>query len=609
MKKIVLLIIAALALPLIYQVNIVEIIKLRTFDALIKPVEETGNIVLLNITDKDLQKYGQWPWSREQLGLIHVDLLNAGATSVSWVVSFPEPDRFGKDEVFAEALSYYPSVLAMFETDTWNDIPTTEGTVILGDEVGGIQAQGVLQNIPVLRDQALQGIVSAPVDVDNLLRRMPLLMRSPDGWLAAFATQMLKAVTGTNTYVIKTNEYGIEEIRVKQLHPIPTDQYGRVWINWTVPRGTTLEAMDVEGKMVVVNLKAKGILPMTATPVGLLTPAEIQAAVAETIIHASSQPMPGIPANSILYELFIFASGTLAVFIMVNYLGLYLGLGLSLASMVAVGGGGVFLIKSGAVIDVTWTLISQYVTASPSFYIRFREQYKLRQQIRDQFGTYISPEYVDIIIKNPDLMVLGGQNKTMSYLFSDIVGFTPISEMYMKNDDPEGLVSLINHFLDEMTKVVIGNGMTLDKYMGDCIMAWAGAPIPREDHAIITVKTAIELELLCQKLNQDLKDQGLDLPPVMFGSGISTGPSIVGNTGSSMRMNYSVIGDAVNLGARLEGETRKQDTPILLPQATYDLIQNEIACVYVDKIKVKGKEDEITIYAPLIKGKVLKLKK
>ena len=99
MKKIVLLIIAALALPLIYQVNIVEIIKLRTFDALIKPVEETGNIVLLNITDKDLQKYGQWPWSREQLGLIHVDLLNAGATSVSWVVSFPEPDRFGKDEV------------------------------------------------------------------------------------------------------------------------------------------------------------------------------------------------------------------------------------------------------------------------------------------------------------------------------------------------------------------------------------------------------------------------------------------------------------------------------------------------------------------------------
>jgi len=609
MKKFVVLLMAALATPLIYQVSIVEIIKLRTFDAFIEPKEQTGNIVLLNITEEDLEKQGQWPWSREELGILHVELLNKGATSVSWVVSFPEKDRLGGDEVFAEALSYYPSVLAMFETENWKDIPTTEGTVILGDEVGGIEAKGVKQNIPMLRENALQGIVSAPVDVDNLLRRMPLLMRSPDGWIAAFATQMLKSVTGTDTYVIKTNEFGIEEIRVKQLNPIPTDEYGRVWINWTVPRGTSLTEMDVEGKMVVVNLKAKGILPMTATPIGLLTPAEIQAAVAETIIHASSQPMPSIPSNALLYELLIFALGTFAVFIMVNFLGLYLGLGLSLISILGVGASGVFLIKSGALIDVTWTLISQFITASVSFYIRFREQYKLRQQIKDQFGTYISPEYVDIIVKNPDLMVLGGQNKTMSYLFSDIVGFTPISEMYMKKGDPEGLVSLINHFLDEMTKVVISNGLTLDKYMGDCIMAWAGAPIPREDHAIITVKTAIELELLCQKLNQDLKNQGLDLPPVMFGSGISTGPSIVGNTGSSMRMNYSVIGDAVNLGARLEGETRKQDTPILLPQDTYDLIQNEIACVYVDKIKVKGKEDEITIYAPLIDGKVLKLKK
>jgi len=268
---------------------------------------------------------------------------------------------------------------------------------------------------------------------------------------------------------------------------------------------------------------------------------------------------------------------------------------------------GYALIHRGLLIDVTWSLISQFITGAVIFYIRFREQWKLREQIKGQFGTYISPDMVDMIVKDPSLMKLGGDRKEMTFMFADIVGFTPISEAYMKNDDPEGLVELINLFLDSMTKVVLKNGGTIDKYMGDCIMAFWNAPLPCENHAEMGVKTAIEIELLTEQLNAQLKLDGLDLPPVVIGTGVNTGTCIVGNMGSELRFDYSVVGDAVNLGARLEVQTRTYDTPILISQYTYN--EANTACQRIDEIKVKGKEEPVVIYAPFIKDKIRKLYK
>ena len=182
-------------------------------------------------------------------------------------------------------------------------------------------------------------------------------------------------------------------------------------------------------------------------------------------------------------------------------------------------------------------------------------------------------------------MKLGGDRKEMTFLFADIVGFTPISEKYMQKDDPEGLVELINMFLDRLTKIILKNGGTVDKYMGDCIMAFWNAPLPCENHAEMAVKTAMEMELVCEELNAELKEQGLDLPLVKIGTGVNTGPCIVGNMGSESRFDYSVVGDAVNLGARLEVQTREYDTPILLSEYTY--MQTEgISCDKLDEIKV-----------------------
>jgi adenylate cyclase len=209
---------------------------------------------------------------------------------------------------------------------------------------------------------------------------------------------------------------------------------------------------------------------------------------------------------------------------------------------------------------------------------------------------------VAILVKDPSKLKLGGERKEMSFLFMDIVGFTPISEYYKNKDDPEGLVEVINDYLNRMSKVVLDNGGTIDKYMGDCIMAFWNAPLDCENHAEMAVKTAIECAEETDKIKAEFKERGL--PDINIGSGVNTGTCIVGNMGSEMRLDYSVIGDSVNLAARLEATTRNYKdengkvTPLLYSSFTQEKLKN-IQSVEVDKIKVKGKEELITIYKPI----------
>ena len=237
-----------------------------------------------------------------------------------------------------------------------------------------------------------------------------------------------------------------------------------------------------------------------------------------------------------------------------------------------------------------------------STFLRFILEFRLKQQIRKQFEKYLDPRQVAILVKNPEKLKLGGERKEMSFLFMDIVGFTPISEYYKNKDDPEGLVSVINDYLNRMSKIVLKNGGTIDKYMGDCIMAFWNAPLDCENHAEMAVKTAIECAEETDKIKVEFKEKGL--PDINIGSGVNTGTCIVGNMGSEMRLDYSVIGDAVNLAARLEAQTRNYKdengkvTPLLYPSFTQEKLEN-IQSVEVDKIKVKGKEELITIYKPI----------
>ena len=589
MKKLIIGAVAAfLFTALIYQPTLVEIIKLRTFDALVQTEEPTGATVLLNLTESDIQNEGGWPFPRERLAEIHVDLLNAGATSVAWVAVFSEPDRFGGDGIFAKALSYHPSVIAMFETEGYKEMPKTEGTVILGEDVGGINATGVTQNIKVLREVALQGVVSAPVDVDNLVRRMPLLMRSPDGWMASFGTQLLKAVTGTNTYVIKTNANGIEEVRVKQLNPIPTDTFGRIWVNWIAPHETSLDKMDVEGKMVIVGTTAKGILPQVSTPKGLLYPHQIQASFVETMLHASNKSMPRIPQASLLYEMLNFVFGVLLVYLFINYLGVYLGI---IFSALAIGGTGVLgymLIQRGLLIDVTWTMISQFVVASATFYLNYKEQYQLRQLIKKQFEHYLDPRQVKRLQENPELLKLGGEKRYCTFLFTDVRGFTALSESVT----PEEVTYIMNKALTAQQSAVAECEGMVDKYIGDAMMAIFGAPLDLENHEDRAIECAKRIETNMEELNTEFAAQGL--PPIKIGIGINSGDAIIGNMGSEQRFDYTAIGDAVNIAARLESGTKAAGVDILIGESTARNACSELHLL--PPIEAKGKSAKLQVY-------------
>ena len=587
-KTIIGAVVALLFSLLIYQPTLLEVIKLKTFDALVQTQEPTGNLVVLNLTEDDIHHEGGWPFPRQRLAEIHVDLLNAGAASVSWVAVFSEPDRFGGDAAFAEALSYNTSVIAMFETDGFKDTPKTEGTVILGNDVGGIQAQGVTQNIKPLRDVALQGIVSAPVDVDNLVRRMPLLMRSNDGWIASFGMQLLKAVTGTSTYVIKTNANGIQEVRVKQLNPIPTDTNGRVWVNWIQTDTTSLNKMDVAGKMVIVGTTAKGILPQIATPIGLVYPHQIQASLLETILHASNKPMPMIPQSALLYEILIFTVGVVLVFLFINYLGVYLGLALSAGSITAMGAFGFYLIQRGILIDVTWAMISQFVVAAATFYLNYKEQYKLRQLIKKQFEHYLDPRQVKRLQDNPSLLKLGGEKRYCTFLFTDVRGFTALSERV----SPEEVAYIMNRALTAQQSAVAECHGMVDKYIGDAMMAIFGAPLALENHEDWAIKCAKQIQINMEELNKEFTAKGL--PPIQIGIGINSGDAIIGNMGSDQRFDYTAIGDAVNIAARLESGTKAAEVDVLIGISTKQRSGSSLK--ELPPIEAKGKAEKLLVY-------------
>ena len=501
--------------------------------------------------------------------------MNEGALGVGWVILFPQPDRLGGDEEFANALQWRHTVLAMPEFD--NGIyPETHGTVILGPDVSLPQAKGFLENIPELKEVSIQGAVSAPVDVDNLVRRLPLLQQTPDGWVASFGIQVLKSLVDGDTYQIKTNDNGIEMIRVKGLDPISTDSLGRKWISWVDTPQTTLEEMDVAGKFVFVGVTAAGVMPTLATPNGLLEPHKIQAALAESILINS----PFIPDYRLFVELLLLCVSGLLVAFIINYFGITWGLSLTGISILSMGGLGYYFISLGYLIDVTWSMTCMTLMSLQQFYLRFREQFRLRQQIKKQFGHYLDPRQVKQLQENPGLLKLGGERKYCTMLFTDVRGFTNLSETL----EPEQVTELMNKTLTIQANAVKKYGGMVDKYIGDAMMAIFNAPLDLDNHEDRAILTAIEIKK--QMLDADL---GIEI-----GIGINSEIVLLGNCGSEDRFDYTAIGSDVNLAARCESSCKEVGEDIVIARNT---IEN--TNIYVNKlkpIKMKGISKPVEIY-------------
>ena len=591
-------------------------IRNQTFDAYqqLDEIKQSEEVVIVNIGEKSLQQWGQWPWPRQNFAQMIHDLRQKNQGIIGLTVMFPEKDRFGGDPTLASWMKGNGIVLS--QTPSSKGVKTS-GPHIGTGVIGPSKAQDFLltwpnlvTNIPELEAEAFGiGVNASAPQPDFVTRTYPLAIGVEGKIYPSFAIEMLRVQTGKPSYMIKTTEIGINEFAVPPFDPIITNPDGTAYtrFNNVFKEYEYIDISslpDLGGKFVIVGVTAEGVANPVPTPRGNMYPQHIQAHMLQNFIDGSNIQRSQL---SPLIELLCALCGMVLIAIAVYKLPLLWTAPISLLILGGEAYGSVWLYQNKLLlIDATYPVISGFLVFTQSAFNNFYKQYKLRQQIKGQFGTYISPEYVDMLVKDPSLMKLGGERKQMSFMFADIVGFTPISEKYMKEDDPEGLVELINSFLDKMTKIVLKNGGTIDKFMGDCIMAFWNAPLPCENHAEMAVKTAMEIELLGDELEKEMEERGL--PRVKFGTGVNTGTCIVGNMGAETRLDYSVVGDAVNLGARLEAQTRQEDTPIIVSEFTYMDCPN-IAFSQLGEVTVKGKEEPVKIYAPLFDGEVRKLYK
>ena len=585
--------------------QLLEQLRLNTFDQYIQtlPEQKSEDIVLINIGEESLETYGQFPWPRQEYAQMIYTLRNANAGMIVFTIMFPEEDRFNGDNTLAEYMDGNGVILAQ-DADEYGRSKTAPyvgyATFGPGDPMDFIyKYKGLVSNIDILEEKAWGvGLVNGAPEVDNITRRIPLVSQINGQLYPSLALETVRVIQDKLSYTIKTTETGIESI-VARPFEIPTDADGSIWLKYNTVfdeyEYKRFNIPDLGGKTVIVGVSAKGITPQVATPGGLLYPNQLQATSLQSIISSDqiSRPLWSSPIE-------ILVSGTLALLLVVLVFRAPVwvsGIGFLAVCFLSAGAAYYAWTKFYILLDLSYSLILYILSFLSSAFSNFYKQFKLRQQIQKQFGTYVSPDLVKQLQKNPELLKLGGERKEMTFMFMDICGFTPISEHYKNNDDPEGLVNLINNYLDTMTKIVLKNGGTIDKFMGDCIMAFWNAPLPCKDHADKAIQTSIEICEAADELIQELEDKGL--PRIDIGIGINTGTCIVGNMGSEERFDYSVIGDAVNLGARLEGQTRNYDgVRVLLGPETYRSCTSR-AFSEVDRIKVKGKSEAVTIYTPI----------
>jgi adenylate cyclase len=573
-----------LSLPLLFQHSYQQVIKLRTFDYFVPKFKESGYFTVINLDEKFVDEQGGYPIPRLELAKIHAEIINAGALGVGWVLAMPHEDRLGGDEAFAEVLGLSNSVLSIFEYEN-NIYPQTVGTVILGEDVKTNLIKGTINNVEPLRSSTNEGLASAPVDVDNLVRQIPLLYQTPDGWVASYAIEVLKILVGADTYIIKTNELGIEQVRVQGLPPINTDSQGKKFVSWIETSETNLQELNVKDKFVFIGFTASGIMPTISSPAGLLEPHKIQTALAETILLENS---PYIPNWHLTLELAIFIFSGLLIWLLTSSFGITLSLTLTVLVFLSTACYGFWTIQNGVLIDVTWSLIGQFIIASTSYYFAFRKQWKLREQIKNQFGKYLDERMVKKLQDNPDLCQVNGKRVDCSIIFTDLRGFTKLSESI----EPEKVSYIMNNVLDVQVKAVNKYFGVTDKFIGDAGMFHFNTIIPQPDHHDLALKAVKEIQKNIAELNKKFQEE--NIPKIAIGLGVNSGVVLAGNFGASDRFAFSLIGDPCNVAARLESNTKVVGKDVLIGEETakncsFDLVK-------LDDIVVKGKKDKLKVY-------------
>ena len=629
----------------------IEELRLRTFDLfqVLRPREQKVRpVVIVDIDEASLREIGQWPWPRTVIADLITRLRAAGAVAVGFDVIFAEPDRMSpavaagsfrgldaetreklaalpsNDAVLAEAIKRVGGII-VGETGAAQAAPRAEGEnapqtgfAIVGPNPRPflVTFPGLLRNIPPIEQAAAgRGMFSIDPEPDGIVRRVPVVMEAQGQLAPALTMEMLRVVSRAGAILIRADQAGVKTVAVPGLE-VPTDGRGRFWVYFNKrDPARSVSATDVlngrvapdrlRGRLVLIGTSATGLLDIKTTPVQPDMPGvEVHAQILENILTKSLLASPGYAIGAEIIAAVVFG---LAIIVAAPMLpaAIVVALGAALIAGL-IGISWYFFVEHHLLIDFTYPLISCWLIYLVLTFVNYFREQQQRQQIRSAFGFYLSPPLVEQLARSPEKLVLGGEERRMTILFSDVRGFTTISEHY--KDDPQGLTQLMNQFLTPLTNAIIERKGTIDKYIGDAIMAFWNAPVDDDEHEANACDAALEMLARAEVLNGELKREaeasGGVYMPLRIGIGLNSGPCVVGNMGSDFRFNYSVLGDTVNLASRLESRTKDYRLSLVIGSRTAERAKEKFATMEIDLIQVKGKKQPELVFTVLGRAEV-----
>ncbi|MBA4095209.1 MAG: adenylate/guanylate cyclase domain-containing protein [Rhodospirillum sp.] len=606
-------------------------------------------VKIVDIDDESLARAGQWPWPRTTVAQMLAKLREAGALVVAMDIVFAEPDRTAPtrvfpswgllsndelaqslaeripdpDEVLAAELAKGGVVLGAVLTDKPSKPRVKKGgfaNVGLDPRENVMPFAGALPAIPILRDAAAgNGAINPILDRDAVVRRVPMVLNADGELYPSLVAEALRVAAGVSTYVVKSTgsqsysfagftsilrrKTGVAEVGIGPIH-IRTDPYAAMWLYdtghkderfipaWKVLAGDT---GDVKNAIVFVGTSAPGLLDLRSTPLAVAIPGvEVHAQIVEQILTGDLIERP-LWADDLEFLTLLILGG--AMVLLLPRLG---ALGCAIfgfTSVVAVAGFAWWaFLEIGWLIDPAYPSAGALAVFTTAVLLSFRRSDVERKRVRETFSHYLAPAMVKRLVANPGLLRLGGEVRNLTIMFCDIRDFTTISERM----EATALTALLNDFLTPMSEAVMENGGTIDKYIGDSIMAFWNAPLDEPDHAKLACHATLEMRRRLATLNKALavraEAAGQPHAPIMIGIGLNSGDALVGNLGARQRLNYSVIGDNVNLASRIEGVSKGFGLDILIGEQTRQAAP-DFAAIPIGDIFVKGKTLPARLYA------------
>ena len=578
----------------------VQLLELKSLDLLLtsKPVTTNEDIVIIDVTDKTLEKLGQWPIDRKNFADMIDKLRSYEAGAIIFPILFSEPDRSGHDKEFSESLKQGGIVLAQVPTNqSYKPDAARRGFAAIGSDPLPFSYTwpGAVAPLKPFADNAAGvGVVASTPEVDGVIRRMPMVVSIAGQLYPSLPLEIIRTLTGDPSFQIKSGDSGIEAVRIPQFKTVDTDARGRIWLDPS-SRFKHVEFLDVKpedvtGKLIIIGVAASGVSSVVATPHGEKFSQDVQA---QALLSVFSGTTPVRYSYADTLELIATGLIGLLIALIIPHIPVLLTVPVLLVILTGLGYSSNYLYTTRQELwDNSFIILSTFLVYATIIAQRMISEYLQKLQIKKQFGTYLSPAMVEKLQKNPELLQLGGETRELSIMFTDVRGFTSISEHY--GPDVQGLTKIMNRYMTAMTASILEENGTLDKYIGDAQMAFWNAPLDDPQHAKHAVGAAVKMLGKLKAFNEEIAAEGV--PPFGMGLGVNTGSVVVGNMGSSQRFDYTCLGDHVNLASRLEGQSKNYGVQIILGPETANQVKDSYHVIELDCIAVKGKKEGVKIY-------------